>query len=464
MKKLFLGAAALLVWAIGCAVGPNYHRPEIAAGDAFANGSATATNRIHTAWWNGFNDALLTRLVVTATTNNHSIRLAESRLREARALWREARFDFAPTVRSENFYQNNRTAKDSLTNPNADRDGELYRVGFDASWELDLWGRVRREVEAARATVESVEANRDDVLVTIQAEVAANYFELRGLQAQLNVASRNATNQAQILKLADALLQGGGGTRFDVARARSLLNQTLASIPPLEASIQQAIHRLSVLCGFPPGKFTAELKIPADLPLGPNDFALESPTDLVRLRPDVRAAERSLAAATARVGIEVADLFPRVTFVGTIGLQARNMQRLTESGADTFGFGPHISWAAFDLGRVRQRIKAANARAEGALVIYEQTALLALEETENSLVTFGRERQRLEYLRESERAAAEATELARQRYRDGIADFISVLDAERTLLSLQDQLAVSETRAATSLVGVYKSFAGGFGR
>jgi multidrug efflux system outer membrane protein len=140
------------------------------------------------------------------------------------------------------------------------------------------------------------------------------------------------------------------------------------------------------------------------------------------------------------------------------------MQRLTESGADTFGFGPHISWAAFDLGRVHQRIKAANARADGALAIYEQTALLALEETENSLVTFGRERQRLEYLREAERAAAEATELARQRYRDGIADFISVLDAERTLLSLQDQLAVSETRAATSLVGVYKSFAGGFGR
>jgi outer membrane protein, multidrug efflux system len=300
------------------------------------------------------------------------------------------------------------------------------------------------------------------VLVSAQAEAAANYVELRGLQAQLAVASRNATNQMQIVGLAEALLQGGGGTRFDVARARSLLNATLASIPPLQSAAQRSIHRISVLCGQNPTALQQELIVPAPLPEGPSAFALANPADLLRLRPDVRAAERSLAAATARIGIEVADLFPRVTFVGTIGLQARSLSALGQSGADTFGFGPHISWAAFDLGRVRQRIKAADARAEAALAIYEQTVLLALEETENSLATFGRERERLGYLRESERAAAEATDLARQRYREGIADFLSVLDAERTLLSLQDQIVVSQAQAATSMVGVYKAFAGGF--
>jgi len=175
----------------------------------------------------------------------------------------------------------------------------------------------------------------------------------------------------------------------------------------------------------------------------------------------VRAAERSLAATTARIGVEVADLFPSVTFIGSIGLQANRLSGFSDSGSDAWGFGPHISWAALDIGRVRQRIKAADARAEGALAIYERTILLALEETENSFVTLGRERERLGYLRESERAGAEAVELARQRYRDGIADFLSVLDAERTLLSLQEQLVTSETRTATSLVAVYKALGGG---
>jgi outer membrane protein, multidrug efflux system len=456
--KPFLIAAASALLLGGCAVGPQYRQPAVPTQAAFINGTnlftASASNL---AWWKQFNDPLLEQLIVRASTNNHDLRVAEARLREARALWKHERLEFLPTVRSENRYQNFRNSKD--VSESRDRDGELYRAGFDATWELDLWGRVRRNVEASRATVESVQATRDDVLVSVQAEVAANYLQLRGVQAQLEVATRNATNQAETLRLAEALRDGGQGTQFDVARARSLFNATSASIPPLQAALEQAAYRIAVLCGQPPATLRDELLSTQTFPQIPSELGVSNPTELLRNRPDVRAAERSLAAATARIGVEVADLFPSVTFVGTIGLQASTFSGLSESGADTFGFGPHLSWAAFDLGRVRQRIKAADARADAALAVYEQTVLLALEETESALVSLQRERERLTYLTEAERAAAEATELARQRYRDGVADFLSVLDAERTLLSLQEQLVTTRTLSATRLIAVFKSFA-----
>lgn len=459
-----LGACLLALIFAGCAVGPSYQRPVTNAPSEFSNAapSSTTTNTVDPVWWHIFNDPTLERLIGLASTNNHDLRVAEARLRETRALWTSARFDLVPTVRSSANYENSQAS--AAAQPGRDRrarHNELYRFGFDATWELDLWGKVRRSVEAARATVEAVEATQDDVLVSVRAEVAANYFDWRGVEAQLGVARRNATNQADTLKLAEALRDGGQGTQLDVARARSLLNATLAAIPPLEASAEQARHRIAVLCGLQPTALYTELVQPAPLPLQTGEVALDHPTGLLRRRPDIRAAERALAAATARIGVEVAGLFPSVTFVGTIGLQANRLSRFDKTGTDTWGFGPHISWAALDLGRVRQQIKAADARAEAALAIYEKTVLLALEETENSLVTFGRERQRLEFLRESERAGAEAVDLARQRYRDGIADFLSVLDAERTLLSLQEQIAVSETRSATSLVAVYKALGGG---
>ena len=445
----------------GCAVGPDYHRPSSVAPKTFANaaGIAATNGTPDLLWWRSFNDPLLDRLVSQASTNNHDLRRAQARLREARALWTESRFDYAPTIRNENRYEKYQLSKDAAGT--RERRGELYRAGFDATWELDLWGRVRRDVEAARATVESVEATRDDVLIAVQAEVAAGYIQLRGSQAQLEVATRNATNQAQTLRLAEQLRDGGQGTQLDVARARSLLNETFASVPPLEADVQRALHRISVLCGVTPTALREELFTTSKFPETPAMLVLSEPGEWLRNRPDVRAAERSLAATTARVGVEVADLFPRVTFVGTVALQAENFRGLTQRGSDAYSFGPRLSWAAFDLGRVRQRIKAADARAESALATYEQTVLLALEETENSLVSLSRERQRLAYLSEAEKAAAEATSLARQRYRDGIADYLSVLDTERTLLNLQEQLVTTQTLTATRLIAVYKAFASG---
>lgn len=461
MNFRLLFSTLFAVTLVGCAVGPDYRRPATPTPTTFANGISDTNTPIATNWWHNFNDPTLERLISLASTNNHDLRLAQARLQEARALWTAARFDYAPTVISDNYYQN--TQASIATQPGVGRQGrtmELYRVGFDATWELDLWGKTRRNVEAARATVAAVAASRDDILVSVRAEVAANYLELRGAQAQLEVAHRNSTNQADTVKLAEALRDGGQGTQLDVARARSLMNETLATIPPLETAQEQAIYRLSVLCGQPPVTLRPELIIAQPLPMGPNDVAIEDPASLLRRRPDIRAAERSLAATTADIGVAVADLFPALTVVGSIGLQANHPGDLGKAGTTQWGIGPHLTWAAFDIGRVRQRIKAADARAQGSLAIYEKTVLLALEETENSLVAFGRGRQRLAFLQESERAAQEAVDLARQRYRDGVTDFLSVLDAERTLLSLQEQVVLNQTRTATSLVAVYKALGG----
>jgi multidrug efflux system outer membrane protein len=461
MKSLTNIFSAFVLFGVlcgGCTVGPDYSVPRVSAPTAFENAPASS-NPPDLAWWRSFNDPILERLIVGASTNNHDRRRAEARLREARALWTESRFDLAPTIHANGGYEKAQSSKDVVGD--RARRAELFRAGFDATWELDLWGAVRRDIEAARATVEAVSASRDDVLVTVQAEVAANYVQLRGAQAHLAVAARNATNQAQTLELAIALRDGGQGTQLDVARARSLLNETLASIPPFEADARRAIYRISVLCGLSPATLVSELSNAASLPEIPTDLGVSNPDDLIRNRPDVRAAERSLASTTARIGVEVADLFPRITFNGSIGVSSKSFSGLTGPGAETYSFGPRISWAAFDLGRVRQRIKAADARAEQALSIYEQTVLLALEETENSLLALSQEQRRLTFLTEAERAASEATQLARQRYRDGIADYLSVLDAERTLLDLQEQLVTTQTLTATRLVAVFKTFAAG---
>jgi multidrug efflux system outer membrane protein len=299
-------------------------------------------------------------------------------------------------------------------------------------------------------------------MVSLLAEMARNYFVLRGAQNQLAVARQNAENQRQTLDLTLALLNAGRGTELDVARAEAQLNSTLASIPPLETAIKQALHRLGVLIGQEPTALVAELSQPLPLPGLPALVAVGQPADLLRRRPDIRVVERNLAAATARVGVATADLFPRLALFGSVGLEASSFVGLWQGGSDTFAIGPSIFWAAFDLGRVRARIRAADARTEAALAQYEQRVLLALEETENSLVDFDRQQARRDLLRAAAQASEKAAALARLRYQAGVADFLTVLDAERTLLEAQDRLAESETRTATALIAVYKALGGGW--
>jgi outer membrane protein, multidrug efflux system len=457
-------AATLLTTA--CAVGPNYHAPETKTAAAFDNAEAqtysadTASTNV-AEFWTGFNDAELNKLVNDALAANHDLRIAITNVRAARALRRDAAFDLAPSINAGGGYTKTRTAN-VTTSPGAPRESELYDAGFDAFWELDFFGRVRRGLEASNAELGAVEASARDAQVIVTAEVTRTYFELRGQQQQLDVARRNVANQKETLDLAQVRLDAGSGTEFDTARAQAQLSTTSGTIAPLEAAVARSIHRLSVLVGKEPGALRAELTPPQNLPPLPGIVPVGDPAGLLRRRPDIRVAERELAGATARVGVAVADLFPRVTFTGNAGYVATKSGDLGDSGSDTYTLAPGISWAIFDLGHVQARIGAAKWRKEGAVLQYEQTVLKALEETENSLVTHARARERLVHDEEAVRASNTAAGLARTRYENGASDFLAVLDAERIQLQSEDQLARSRTEAATSLIAVYKSLGGGW--
>lgn len=459
----FAGATMLALSA--CAVGPDYVKPETRTTEAFGQLQADA----HTAeapvaeFWGSFEDPVLKRLVEGALTANTDLRAGLARLDTARALAGLSKFDYAPTVTAGGGYTEGRASADQAPGvPREQRDTQLYRGGFDAFWELDLFGRVRRNVEATRADAQAAEADLRALQVAIAAEVARTYFGLRGQQEQLRIARKNADNQKQTLALTDTRLEAGRGTQLDSDRARAQLAFTLSRIPALEAAVAASAHRLAVLNGKEPSALRAELEPGAPLPALPATVAVGTPADLLRRRPDVQAAERALAAATARIGVATADLFPRFTFNGTLGTAAADLGDLFTRDAETYAFGPAVSWAFLDLGRVRTRISATDAGAEARLALYEGAVLRALEEAETTLIGFARARTERDHLVESAQASASAARLARLRFEAGASDFLQVLDAERTQLEAEDRLAQSNTRAATSLIAVYKAVAGGW--
>jgi multidrug efflux system outer membrane protein len=406
----------------------------------------------------------LNGLIDRAVSGNRTVAAQAALLREARALYARETFDLAPTVEATASYTQQMLSNATFLKgvPRGSRTFGYFTAGFDATWEIDLWGRVRRSVEAADADVGASEASRRDVLLSVLAEVARNYFEYQGARHRLEVARKNAKVQEETVRFAVARYEGGRGTELDVSSARADLQTTLAILPPIETEIVRAKNRLAVLLGVQPAGFTLEAGEPGPRDTLPKLVAIGKPEDLLRRRPDIRQAERHLAAATARIGVETADLFPRVTFSGTFGPQAPTVAGFFTSGAASYSYGPSLTWAAFNLGRVAARIRAADARAEAQLMYYEQTVLQALEETENALVQYGRERARrdtlVEAVAQSERAAA----LADARYQAGAADFLASLVAQRTVLRLQIDLADSRTRTVTSLIALYKALGGGW--
>ena len=459
--KFLLAPIAAAVLA-ACAVGPDYHAPETKAAEKFDNMEPNySTGQGTAAFWHTFSDSELDKLVTDALASNHDLRIALTRVEEARALRRDAAFDLAPSINASGGYTKTRTSNQGLLT-GAARDSEFYDAGFDAFWELDFFGGVRRGLEASKAELGAEEASLQDVQVIVTGEVTRTYFELRGQQLQLNVARRNVANQQSTLELAQARLDAGSGTEFDTARAQAQLSTTLGTIGPLEATVARSIHRLSVLVGREPGALRAELTPTQNLPPLPGIVSVGDPASLLRRRPDIRVAERELASATAQIGVAVADLFPRVTFTGSAGYVAGSSGALGDRGTDAYVLAPGITWGIFDYGHVQARIGAAKWRKEGALLRYEKTVLQALEETEDSLVTHARARDRLVHDEAAVQASTTAAGLARVRYENGASDFLQVLDAERTLLQSEDQLARSRTDAATSLIAVYKALGGGW--
>ena len=339
-------------------------------------------------------------------------------------------------------------------------DVEYYDAGFAALWELDLFGRVRRGAEAAAADADAAAADLRDAQVLVAAEVARSYLDLRGAQKRLRVARANLEFQRETLNLTRVRLDLGRGSELDVASAAARLSATEASVPPLVAAEAAAAHRLAVLLGLRPGALDAEL-VPRELPPHLTTLAVDSPEALLRRRPDIRAAERELAAATARIGVAKADLFPQLTLNGFIGFIAGDAGELGESTSRAWSFSPVLSWAGLDRG-VRARIVAAEARAAGALAVYDRTVLLALEETETAFVTYTQSRARLAAAIDESTASRRAAELARVQYREGALDFLRLLDAERTALQAEDGLATAETDLNRSVVAIYRALGGGW--
>ena len=459
---MLVGTIATLLAA--CAVGPDFQQPQVASPSEFitVDSKQFTPATVEADFWQFFHDPLLNELIDKALLANHDIRIAQSKLAEARAIRGESRLDLAPTVTASGGYTESRASVRQTPIPGVPRDQDYYDASFDAAWELDLFGRVRRGIEARSAEVNASIAGVEDAQVSVTAEVARNYFELRGAQHQLDVAIRNTANQRNSLQLVTARLDAGRGTELDTSRARAQLSATLATIPDFEAAVARSILRLGVLTGNSPEKLLEQLSSTRPLPALPATQPIGTPEALLRRRPDIRIAEHELAAATARIGVAVGDLFPRISLVGSWGFDAVNSGDLGNASSESYAFGPSIRWAAFDLGRVRQRIKQREAAADGALARYEQTVLQALEETDASMTDYVKSLAKQEHLRDSASASANAAMLARARFDNGAADFLTVLDAERTMLEAEDRLASTETQTATSLLAMYKALGGGF--
>jgi multidrug efflux system outer membrane protein len=457
---------AVIIGALGgCAVGPNYHRPETPVDPRFANAGEpgfTETEAVEH-YWTGFDDPMLNGLIEDALAHNKDLSAAEANLRAARAAARLAGFDQYPTATLAASYTHSLDSREQLPGIDMhDREFDAAQAGFDGLWELDLFGRVRRNVEAARGDLGAAAATLQDARVSVIAEVARDYFILRGLQDQLALTERNADNQFSSLKITRNRLEAGRGNELDTSRAEAQWQTTLASIPSLQASIATTCYRLSVLSGRQPTALNASLASLAPMPALPPLNAIGTPEQLLRRRPDVRVAERRLAAATARVGVAVGDLFPKVTLVGEVGYFAPTFGDFGKSEARFFSIGPSISWAAFDLGRVQARISSAKAQTDQALAVYEGAVLGALEDTEGALISYGRSQSRREALQVAAAASDKAADLARKRFEGGLIDFLEVLDAERTALSAELLLSQSRTDAATSLIAVYKALGAGW--
>jgi len=465
MFKLHFKPILVLLACFSCtacmAVGPDYRKPSLEVSSEWNSLTGNTQLQAETGqpenlsrWWQNLNDPLLAELVDEALQASPDMRTALSVLREARARRGVASAGYFPALTASG------SASRSKSEGTDARDS--YSAGLDASWELDLFGGVRRSVEASQAALEASEASVQKTQVSLAAEVATNYFEVRSLQQRLGIARENLERQQQTLQLTEWREQAGLISSQDVEQALSNLEQTRAQVPSLEISLAEAEHGLEILLGHPPGALHQRLDARVELPRVPDAIAVGIPADTLRQRPDVRVAERSLAAETARVGVAEAARYPSFKLSGSIGLEALTVSGLGDSGAGTSVLLGGITSPIFNAGRLKRAVEIQDAVREQAQIAYEQSVLNALGEVENALVNFSRSQQRGEALAKATTAAENAAEIARENYASGLTDFQSVLDTERTVLSLQDSLASSRTNSVLALIGLYKALGGGW--
>jgi NodT family efflux transporter outer membrane factor (OMF) lipoprotein len=447
----------------GCTVGPRYQRPETAVPKTFSEAGAAGPASIER-WWTGFHDPILERLVQRAVEGNLDLKISAARIREARAARGIAAAAGLPQVSASGGYSRSKNLvarANGIVLAEGSSGQNIFEAGFDASWEIDVFGGVRRDEEAALAQVQAAEEAREDVLVTLVADIARNYVELRGAERQIEILDQTVEAQKETLALAQARLDSGMGADLDVARAEGLLAATLAQRPLLETLRRQSPLRIGVLLGRDPEALLAELDAPGALPAALPEIPQVLPSELLSRRPDLRRSERELAAATARIGVAMADLFPRFNLLGSFGRRSNDLGELNAS-SQFWSAGLGFQWPILAGGRIRANIRVQEARQEQALLQYQKAILTSLEETENALSAHTRELRRRESLRASVAANRRALELATERYTSGLESFLSVLDAQRSVFAAEDQLVQSERNAAVTLIAVYKALGGGW--
>jgi NodT family efflux transporter outer membrane factor (OMF) lipoprotein len=455
VKLQFLTAVVAPVALAGCmTVGPDYKEPALPLPAAWSGFAAEGREDL-SRWWERLEDPLLSRLITEALRASPDLRSAQAKLREARA-----RRDLAGAQRAPSVDASAATSASRSSDP--DTTSRLYSAGFDAGWEIDVFGGKRRALQAAEADLQSSAAGLDATRVTLAAEVARNYVEARAFRARLAIARSNLESQSETLQLTEWRAQAGQVSSLELEQARANREQTRAQIPSLETSLAEAQHRLAILLGLAPAALNEQLATAAPVPRAPARIAVGIPADVLRQRPDVRAAERTLAAQTARIGQAEAARYPGFSLTGSIGLEAASLDALTGGATSARALAAGVSAPIFDGGRLRRQVELQRAVQESAQVSYESTVLTALEEVENALAAFGNRGARRDALAEAVTAARNAALLARHRYTAGLIDFQTVLDTERTVLQIEDSHAASEADGVLALIQLYKALGGGW--
>lgn len=463
MTHLFTGLVGLLTLGLGgCVVGPNYERPKTEMPAAWVPPtSAPSTQASITVaeptnvgrWWNVFNDPTLNSLVDRAIASNLDLKQAETRIRQARASRKIVSTGLWPTLDSSAGYSRSGVR---------DVGSSLYQGGLDAAWELDIFGGTRRSVESADADVQATIEDRRDVLVTLTAEIALNYIDLRGFQREIAIARRNLALQTRTADLTRQRRAAGFVGSLDTANADATVATTESQIPALEQAEQQTIYTLSVLLGLPPAALMTELTPIAPIPTSPKVVPVGLPSDLLRRRPDIRRAEANLHAATANVGVATSDLFPKFSLTGSVGTRSNKLNGIFNWSNSVWSIGPSVSWPVFDAGRIRANIELQNAAAQQSLLGYQNTILIALQDVESALVAYDKEQARRDILADAVVANRQAVDISSDLYTNGNTDFLNVLNAQRSLLATEDALVQSDRTIATNLVALYKALGGGW--
>ena len=472
----------LLVAFAACTVGPDYEPPDLTTTvpdqwHSAVETEMTADTTDLEMWWLTFNDSLLTDLIRRAEFGNLDLQAAVGRVAEARAIRGIASGKYWPDIVLGGAYNYQKISENGLTGaansqPDDGGDGggnplledpiDSWVFGLDMRWEIDLFGRIRRTVEASDAQLQASVEDYRDVLVTLYAEVGSAYVDARAFQTRLDFAQQNVESQRNSLELTRDRFNAGLTSALDVAQAEQNLAQTESTIPSLEIGLEASLNRLAVLLGDAPGALHEELQAYTGLPEPDDKIAYGIPADLLRRRPDIRQSERLLASQTARIGIATADLYPTLSLGGSIGMEALDFEDLAKGSSLFWSLVPQISWPIFTGGKIQNRIRAEEARTQQALAAYEQTVLGALEEVQNALVAYGQEKQRKDRLLEAVHASQRAVDLVETQYVSGLTNFQNFLDAQRSLFRQQDELAQSAGQVVNNLITLNRSLGGGW--